>query len=72
MEWVGDLADRAGPAVVRVVDRLVAGQAPISSKHYPLGGHAGVHLLLRRHGFIQLESLYLAALQLGLNLFQHL
>lgn len=72
MEWVGDLADRAGPAVVRVVDQLVAGQAPISAKYYPLGGHAGMHLLLQRHGLIETQGLYLPALQLGLNLLQHL
>lgn len=70
MEWVGDLADRAGPAVVRVVDQLVAGQAPIASKHYPLRGHAGMHLLLRGHWLIEAQGFDPPAFQLGLDLLQ--
>ena len=54
----------------RVQNLLVSGQATIPAKHYPLRRHAGVHLLLKRHGLVQPERFDLPALQLRLDLLE--
>jgi hypothetical protein len=69
-ELAVDLANFYVPAENRVPDHLVASQTPVATKNDPLGGSAFVHLLLVRHRLIKPEGLYLAALQLGLDVLQ--
>jgi hypothetical protein len=69
-ELVVDLADFYVPAPHGVPDWLVAGKTAVSTQDDPLGSHALVHLLLVRHRLVEPEGLYLAALQLRLEVLQ--